>query len=102
MRPGTDKVDFLVDGAAVGSFGDPPHGKGVNLLGKPVPLLGQAWLDSSYWFPLPIPEYDERGQQLTMTRYRQSPNEPAPLTRRPRRRTRIPRPALPLPARTRR
>ncbi|MER7448938.1 hypothetical protein ABTW96_01455 [Nocardia beijingensis] len=72
-------VEFFIDGAPVGTFAGPPHGKGVNILQKPVPLLGQAWLDGSYWFPLPIPEYNDREQRLTMTRYRQGPSETTPL-----------------------
>ncbi len=74
-----DTVEFFIDGAPVGAFGSPPHGKGVDILGKPVPLLGRAWLDGSYWFPLPIPEYNDREQRLRMTRYRQGPSESTPL-----------------------
>ncbi|MEU2173993.1 hypothetical protein ABZ552_07190 [Nocardia sp. NPDC019219] len=79
VRLTEQRVEFFIDGAPVGAFGSPPHGKGVNILQKPVPLLGQAWLDGSYWFPLPIPEYNDREQRLTMTRDRQGPSETTPL-----------------------
>jgi hypothetical protein len=79
VRLTEQRVEFFIDGAPVGTFGSPPHGKGVNILHKPVPLLGQAWLDGSYGFPLPIPEYNDREQRLTMTRYRQGPSETTPL-----------------------
>ncbi|MFC8527415.1 hypothetical protein [Nocardia sp. NPDC057227] len=77
----TDRnVEFFIDGTPVGDFASPPHGTGRNILNQPVPLLGQAWLDGSYWFPLPIPEWNEHAQQLTISRYRQGPSESTPLT----------------------
>jgi hypothetical protein len=41
VRLTEQRVEFFIDGAPVGTFGGPPHGKGVNILQKPVPLLGQ-------------------------------------------------------------
>ncbi|WP_063017674.1 hypothetical protein [Nocardia niwae] len=78
VRLTDQRVEFFIDGAPVGACGSPPYGKGVNILQKPVALLGQAWLDGSHWFPLPIPEYDDREQRLTMTRYRRGPTETTP------------------------
>ena len=26
--------------------------------------MGQMWLDGSYWFPFPIPEFNDREQRL--------------------------------------
>jgi len=80
VRLDHERVEFFIDGGSVGAFTHPPHGEGVNILGKPVPLLGQMWLDGSYWFPLPIPEYNAAEQRLTMTRYRQGPSATTPLT----------------------
>ncbi|WP_405183025.1 hypothetical protein OG225_19620 [Nocardia sp. NBC_01377] len=80
VRLDHERVEFFIDGGSVGAFTNPPHGEGVNILGKPVPLLGQMWLDGSYWFPLPIPEYNAVEQRLTMTRYRQGPSATTPLT----------------------
>lgn len=79
MRLGAEAVEFLIDGSEVGAFDRPPHGRGVDLSGQPIPLMGQLWLDGSYWFPLPIPEYNDRAQQLTMTRYRQGTTESGPI-----------------------
>lgn len=79
VRLGTEYVDFFIDGANVGSFRNPPTGAATDLLGLKAPLAGQVWLDGSYWFPLPIPEYNAAPQALTVTRYRQGPIAETPL-----------------------
>ncbi|MCX5043092.1 hypothetical protein OG921_07910 [Aldersonia sp. NBC_00410] len=80
VKLGDEYVDFFVDGQNVGAFRNPPAGKGIDIGQQPLPLMGQMWLDGSYWFPLPIPEYNDHEQRLTMTRYRQGPSESTPLT----------------------
>ena len=79
VKLGDESVDFFVDGTNVGAFRDPPAGRGVDLGQQPLPLMGQMWLDSSYWFPFPIPEFNEREQRLTITRYRQGPSASTPI-----------------------
>jgi len=64
-------VDFYIDGERVGRFTNPPVGTYTDLSLNEVPMMGQIWLDSSYWFPLPLPEYNGRWQTLTVSRYRQ-------------------------------
>ncbi|MDF3283943.1 MULTISPECIES: hypothetical protein [unclassified Gordonia (in: high G+C Gram-positive bacteria)] len=73
-------VNFFVDGHNVGTFRDAPIGTWHDISGGPVPLLGQMWLDSSYWFPLPIPEFNGRWQSVDLARYRQGPSATTPLT----------------------
>lgn len=70
---------FYVDGTEVGIFADAPFGGWTDISGGKVPMMGQIWLDSSYWFPLPIPEYNGRWQTVTMEHYRQGPSATTPL-----------------------
>lgn len=60
-------------------FADAPFGGWTDYAGGKVPMMGQIWLVSSYWFPLPIPEYNGRWQAVTMERYTQGPSESIPL-----------------------
>ncbi|ANY25141.1 hypothetical protein [Gordonia terrae] len=80
VKLGSKQVGFFVDGKEVGTFDNAPTGKWTDISRQPVPLLGQMWLDSSYWFPLPIPEYNGRWQTATMSHYRQGPSATTPLT----------------------
>lgn len=70
---------FYVDGKEVGVFADAPFGGWTDISGGKVPMMGQMWLDSSYWFPLPIPEFNGRWQTATLEHYRQGPSESTPL-----------------------
>ncbi|MFI1235584.1 hypothetical protein [Nocardia salmonicida] len=79
VQLGGEYVDFFIDGENVGTFRNPPSGQAIDVLGLPAPLAGQVWLDGSFWFPLPIPEYNAQPQTLTVTRYRQGPSESTPL-----------------------
>ncbi|GAB88639.1 hypothetical protein [Gordonia rhizosphera] len=86
-QAGTDVAPFVVDGrmrggpgSRYGTFGNPPVGTHVDISGQPVPLLGQMWLDSGYWFPLPIPQVNDRWQTAYLKRYVQGPTDRTPLT----------------------
>ncbi|AZG46446.1 hypothetical protein [Gordonia insulae] len=84
---GTDIAPFYVDGkkrggpgSHYGTFDNPPIGTWTDISRQPVPLLGQMWLDSGYWFPLPLPEWNNRWQKAYMSRYVQGPTGQTPLT----------------------
>ncbi|MFT3716464.1 MAG: hypothetical protein QM774_11100 [Gordonia sp. (in: high G+C Gram-positive bacteria)] len=84
---GTDVAPFYVDGRKrggkgthYGTFNNAPIGTWHDISGQPVPLLGQMWLDSGYWFPLPIPEWNNRWQKAYMKRYVQGPSDVTPTT----------------------
>ncbi|MEP9393159.1 hypothetical protein ABLE94_13000 [Gordonia sp. VNK1] len=84
---GTDMAPFVVDGKTVGgpgskygTFTNPPIGTWYDISRQPVPLLGQMWLDSGYWFPLPLPQWNGRWQTAYMQRYVQGPTSETPLT----------------------
>lgn len=84
---GTDLAPFRVDqqlrggsGSHYGTFDNPPVGTWYDISRQPVPLLGQMWLDSGYWFPLPLPQWNNRMQTAYMKRYVQGPTSQTPLT----------------------
>lgn len=84
---GTDIAPFYVDGqkrggkgSRYGTFSNAPIGTWRDISGQPVPLLGQMWLDSGYWFPLPLPEWNNRWQTAYMKRYVQGPTSQTPTT----------------------
>lgn len=66
---GTDVAPLYVDGrrrggpgSHYGTFTNAPIGTWYDISRQPVPLLGQMWLDSGYWFPLPLPQWNNRWQ----------------------------------------
>ncbi|MCH5641086.1 hypothetical protein [Gordonia sp. ABSL49_1] len=84
---GTDVAPFYVDGKKrggkgthYGTFTNAPIGTWYDISRQPVPLLGQMWLDSGYWFPLPLPQWNNRWQTAYMKRYVQGPSNETPLT----------------------
>lgn len=79
VRLSSDKVEFFVDGAEVASFADPPTGRSIDISRQPVPLVGQIWIDSSYWFPYMWPQVNASGHLIRITDYQQGPNGEVPL-----------------------
>lgn len=79
VKLGASDVKFYVDGTEIGSFGRPPTGLGIASDYRPLPLVGQLWIDAGYWFPIPIPQWNDTPNSVTMTRYLQGPSETTPL-----------------------
>lgn len=76
----TGKVRFYVDGELVADLGNPPAGQGKDDFGRSLPLIGQIWLDSGYWLPYPIPQWNGTTASAVLERYVQGPSQQTPLT----------------------